>query len=77
MPGRISRITIDRELCIGSAICVDVAPQVFQLDDESVATTKDPEAGTEAEMLNAAEGCPMAAIILFDEDGGQIFPVEE
>jgi ferredoxin len=31
------RIRVDRDLCITARSCVDIAPEVFQIDDENKA----------------------------------------
>ncbi|MEK7643520.1 MAG: ferredoxin [Patescibacteria group bacterium] len=71
---KISRIYVDRDLCIGAASCVAIAPGVFALDDENKAIVLN-EKGADAEtILLAAQSCPTKAIILFDEEGKQIYP---
>ena len=75
---KIVKIVIDRELCIGAASCVAIAPGVFALDSENKAYVVDnPPAGGAADfetILNAAKSCPTKAISLFDGEGKQIFP---
>ncbi|QQG46463.1 MAG: ferredoxin [Candidatus Niyogibacteria bacterium] len=70
----ISKIEIDRELCIGAASCVAIAPGVFALDQENKAYIVDKNAADFETILNAAKSCPTKAIILYDEEGKQIFP---
>ena len=71
---RIARIEIDRELCIGAATCVALAPGVFALDKENKAYVFDAN-GADAEAIRlAAESCPTKAISLFDEAGNRIYP---
>lgn len=69
------KVTVDRNLCIGAGSCVAVAPQTFALDNEAKAivldTAKNEEDNT---VLEAAKSCPVAAIILTDETGKQVFP---
>jgi ferredoxin len=50
---------------------VEVAPQVFQLDDRaSVIGT-----GPDELLMEAAENCPVEAIVLVDSDTGeQVYP---
>ena len=73
-PLKISKIVIDRDLCIGAATCVTIAPGVFQMDEENKAYLVDME-GTDAEtILLAAESCPTKAIFLYDEEGKQVYP---
>lgn len=70
----ISKIEVDRELCIGAAPCVTIAPGVFQLDDENKAYVVDPNSTDAETILLAAQSCPVQAIIIYDEEGKQIYP---
>jgi ferredoxin len=69
------KIVVDRNLCIGAGSCVAVAPQVFALDNEAKAIVL-PSAtqSDDSTVLEAAKSCPVAAIILTDESGKQVFP---
>jgi len=69
---KIAKIVIDRELCIGAASCVAIAPGVFALDQENKAYVVDPEGADHETILNAAMSCPTKAITLYDKDGNQI-----
>ncbi|MEN9558371.1 MAG: hypothetical protein RL141_740 [Candidatus Parcubacteria bacterium] len=73
-PLKISRVEVDRDLCIGAAPCVTVAPGVFQLDDENKAYVVDQNGADAETILLAAQSCPVQAIKVFDEDGNQIYP---
>lgn len=68
------RAEVDRDLCIGSAMCVATAPDVFELDDEGLSKVVDQEAGDEDLLRDAAEGCPVQAVLLFDDEGNQVYP---
>lgn len=68
------RAKVDRDLCIGSAMCVATAPDVFELDDEGLSRVVDAEAGDEDLLREAAEGCPVQAVILEDDEGNQVYP---
>ncbi len=72
--GKIRRIVIDRQGCIGAQSCVVVAPGVFQMDDENLAYVVDPDSEDEDTILMAAQSCPTLAVILYDENGVKIFP---
>lgn len=74
--GKIRKIVIDRQSCIGAQSCVVVAPGVFQMDEQNLAYVVDPDASDEETLLLAAQSCPVLAIKLFGEDGEQIFPEE-
>lgn len=71
---KVAKIFIDRDLCIGAASCVAIAPGVFALDDENKAVVIN-ESGADSEtIILAAQSCPTRAIILYDEAGNQIYP---
>ncbi len=71
---KIARIYVNRELCIGAASCIAVAPGVFQLDSENKAIVSNENGADQETILLAAQSCPTRAIILYDEKGGQIYP---
>jgi ferredoxin len=68
-------ITVDRDLCIGAASCIAVAPKTYALDNEAKAIILDTaiEDSYEA-IVDSAKACPVAAVILHDESGKQIYP---
>lgn len=74
-PKKISKIVVDRKLCIGAGTCVVVSPDGFELDNDNIAVVKP---GAEKlsfdELLMAAQSCPTQAIFLYDEEGNQFFP---
>jgi len=69
---KISKIVIDRDLCIGAATCIAVTPESFKLDEESKAIVIDPDAVDDDILISAVNSCPTKAILLFDKDGKQI-----
>lgn len=74
---RISKIVIDRDLCIGAASCVTIMPGVFQLDDENKAVIVPDSESAWADVetvILAAKSCPTKAIFVYDESGVQIYP---
>lgn len=73
-PLKISKIVVGRDLCIGAATCVVLAPAVFQMDEESKAYLVDLHGADAETVLAAAESCPTKAIFLYDEEGQQIYP---
>jgi ferredoxin len=66
-------VEVDRNLCIGSADCVDTAPDVFELDDEDKAVVIDPDGAPFDDVLEAAQNCPVTAILVTGEEG-DIYP---
>jgi ferredoxin len=59
-------VSIDGELCIGSATCVITAPEAFVLDADGIATVVPAAAATlsDDELLDIARNCPSGAITL-------------
>ena len=69
------KVTVDRNLCIGAATCIAVAPQTYILDSEAKAVVLQ-TAGQETPdtIIESAKACPVAAISIEDETGKRIFP---
>jgi ferredoxin len=62
---------IDPNECSAHGDCVDIAPQVFELEDTAVVIGTGPD----ELILEAAEVCPAVAISVVDSDTGEtIFP---
>ncbi len=59
------RVQIDRSLCSGFGSCVDLAPDLIQLDASGIAALRSGESDDDA-VLDAAESCPMGAISVFE-----------
>lgn len=72
----ITKIEVDRELCIGAATCVAVAPQLFALDGENKAVVRPADGATDAAILNAAKSCPVLAIYCYNQAGQRVFPAD-
>jgi len=69
------KMWVDRNLCIGAATCVAVAPNTFVLDSEAKAIVLSTAGDdSEATLVDAAKACPVAAIIIEDEKGNRVFP---
>jgi ferredoxin len=62
------RVEVDRDRCEGNAVCVGIAPDLFDLDDEDYAVLKVDEVPAEQEDLaeQAIAECPRAALIRKD-----------
>ncbi len=75
-PKRTYIIEILRDVCIGAASCVAIAPETFQLDDENKVVLVESDWDEEEIILAAAQSCPVFAIIVKDAaTGQQIFPI--
>ncbi len=74
---RISKLTvrIDRLICVSFETCVEVAPDLFRLDEEGIATFHADAAGAGAEVvMESCESCPVDALQVLDESGNQLVP---
>jgi len=75
MAKKIKKIEIKRDLCIGAASCLGVAPEAYDLDEENIAILKDSWQNLSDDiLLGSAESCPTKAIYLFDQEGNQVYP---
>lgn len=69
------KVHVDRDLCIGAATCVAIAPKTFALDSQAKAIILSSVLDdTDATILDSARGCPVAAIIIEDANGNKVFP---
>jgi ferredoxin len=63
--------TVDPDECSAHGDCVEIAPQVFRLDDTAVVIGTGPD----DLILEAAESCPAVAISIVDDASGEpVFP---
>ena len=75
MSRKIAKIVVDRGLCIGAAPCTTIAPDAFQLNSEGKADVLPNWQVVDAKtLLEAAQSCPVNAILVYDEAGNQIYP---
>jgi ferredoxin len=64
-------VKVDPNECSAHGDCVDIAPEVFRLDDIAEVIG----AGPDDLLLEAAEACPAVAIAVVDSETGEtVFP---
>jgi ferredoxin len=65
----MTRVTVDPELCVGTAECVRLAPQAFEIDEHrGVSVPRSGAATTDRAVLQeAAFNCPTRAITVDGE----------
>ena len=75
------KVRVDRLLCIGTADCVKIAPNTFELDGEEKSQVKrqnarlpDGQGDSDEKIVEAAKTCPVAAITVENEGGKQVYP---
>ncbi len=68
-------VKIDRLICVGFESCVEVAPDLFQMDEEGIAIfTSDTNEVDEETVLDACKECPVDALVVLDASGDQLHP---
>jgi len=66
--GATPTIVVDRELCMGSGMCIVYAPGTFAHDDETKAVVVDPTGDPIDAVRNAVQACPTSAIRIENDD---------
>jgi ferredoxin len=59
------RIEIDRSICSGFGACAELAPHLFEVAGDGIATLRLGETGDPA-AVEAADECPMGAISVIE-----------
>jgi ferredoxin len=67
MPEISPNIVVDRELCMGSGMCIVYAPGTVAHDDETKAVVVDPAGDPIESIRNAVQACPTSAIRIVGE----------
>lgn len=62
-------LSVDREMCMGSGVCIAFAPGTFAHDADTKAIVLEPAGDPVADIKAAVEGCPTGAIMLANEQG--------
>jgi len=59
------KVRVDKETCVGDETCVEICPEIFEME-EDVAVAKMEEVPEELEekCKEAADSCPVEAIII-------------
>jgi len=64
-------ISVDRDVCMGSGMCIMYAPATFAHDDQTKAIVLDAGGDPEDTIRTAVEACPTGALsIIDDREGG-------
>jgi len=62
-------VEVDRDVCMGSGLCIVYAPDTFDIDDGTRSFVREPAGGTLAEVRAAVEACPTRALRLSEITG--------
>ncbi|MCM1370868.1 MAG: ferredoxin [Clostridium sp.] len=63
------KVKVSKDLCIGCGACQSLVPDVFEIEDDGLATVKvdEVEKDLEEDTQDAIENCPTQAISEIDE----------
>ena len=63
-------VVVDRDVCMGSGMCIVYAAGTFEHDDETKAVVIDPPGDSLEAVCTAVEACPTGALRLVLDDEG-------
>jgi len=58
----MSKLIIDKKICIGCGTCAALSPKVFFMSDDNKAKVIDENGDSKKNIQNAIESCPVDAI---------------
>ena len=67
------KVVVDYDLCESNAICMQIAPEVFEVrdDDFLYLLTETPGEDLRAKVEESVQRCPKQAIAVVDTDGSE------
>ena len=70
-------VTVEPDTCIGSGICRSLAPEIFVLGDDRVSRPARDVVGEDPGITDAANCCPVQAILVTEVATGRLIAPEE
>lgn len=68
-------VHIDRLLCVGFGDCIDIAPDLFEFDDEGIVVFMEPSPEVDRDrLITACDVCPVDALSVHTAAGEQLVP---
>ena len=69
IPSGLMRVVVDMRLCESNALCMGIAPEVFELDDDDVLHVIDdtPDESLRPKVDEAIRNCPKQAISMRED----------
>ncbi len=69
------KVVIDRDTCIATENCIEVGPEVFELDDDQICRFKQDTGNVDRDkLIEACRICPVEALSVIDATGKQLVP---
>jgi ferredoxin len=65
------KVSVDKSLCVSNMWCVRSLPSVFRTDNRGQSEAFESGGATEAEIVDAAFGCPVSAISVTNARTGE------
>ncbi|GAB89779.1 ferredoxin [Gordonia rhizosphera] len=66
---RTVKVSVDRDLCEGHSLCVELAPTVFDIGDDDLAVWQEhPPESADDDVRAAVRACPRQAISMAEDD---------
>ena len=65
------KVAVDQGTCIGSGVCAGTAPEYFELRGARSVPLRDEVDADTGPVVDAAESCPMEAILVTDSGTGE------
>lgn len=65
------RIHVDQDACQGSGLCAGIAPEHFKIGSDYRSHAVHEVVDADDDVLDAAECCPLEAILVTDADTGR------
>jgi ferredoxin len=61
------KVKVDEDICVGDETCVEICPEIFEMRGNiAVPKVKEVSKELEAKCREAAESCPVLAILIED-----------
>jgi ferredoxin len=70
--GNQIKVRVDKSVCIGSQTCILIDPETFALDSDGLSYVFNPNATNIDEIQEAADNCPVSAIIIEKEGVSEV-----
>ncbi len=69
------KVVIDRGTCIATENCVEMAPEVFEFDDDQICGFQQDTGNVDRDkLIEACRVCPVDALSVIDVSGKQLVP---